>query len=786
MIVKSDGGAHVTAHMRTRRLGFAALAGVLVFLAHGMAPAVTPDAIGGGNAAGVATVTFAHTCSGLNRVLIVGISQGSNTSVTSVTYAGTAMTSLGVPANNGNKAVVSMYYLAAPATGANNVVVTWTGNVNAIVGSVSFTGVDQTTPVGTFAKATGTSTAPSVNVTSGNGQLVVDTVAVETNVALAVGAGQAQQWNASIAGQVQGGGSTELGAATVTMSWSFPAPNKRWAIGGVAVKPVTSDQKEPSGGGGWASVATMTNARAIHQMAKYSNQDTILVTGGHDGAGPQGTTEALDVGTGAWTVKAPMATARYAHRAVPLGGGLNTQVLVVGGLGGTDTDNGAIALASAELWDSATNTWASAGSMSTARWGHTATVLSNGQVLVAGGLDDNGNVLSTTTIWTGGTTWVAGPAMTVARAFHEAAPANGTSSQVLLIGGYNSASGVIGNCDLFAVGTPNTIAATGSMATRRMSFQAAYLSTPNVAVACGGWGGAVGVADAALSSVERWSGGAWSAGSSMGSARVDHRAIGATNDRLVVAGGWSTLPGDYSAIFGIASSQTYTGSTNAWAAAEALSTGAWEGGIGLTANGNTLVRTGGWVLGAASAKAVVAPPGFPPLPEIVVDVRGKVVARLPGALVPNALRVAARQQGLTAVRMEGDVVMPTAASDMITGLAATSAVPEEPPPPGQEGRDMADAHAGTNGAQGRANADAMAGTGRSGRAKDEAGGGFAPDTGEVAGGSPLPPADEGGHPGGSAQCFAGSAAPGTAAACWVLAGLVAAGALSRRAAARRS
>ncbi len=60
----------------------------------------------------------------------------------------------------------------------------------------------------------------------------------------------------------------------------------------------------------------------------------------------------------------------------------NGQVLLAGGYapggGGTVTS-------SAELYNPATGTWAATGSMTTARIGHTATLLPNGQVLVAGG-----------------------------------------------------------------------------------------------------------------------------------------------------------------------------------------------------------------------------------------------------------------------------------------------------------------------------------------------------------------------------------------------------------------
>ena len=59
----------------------------------------------------------------------------------------------------------------------------------------------------------------------------------------------------------------------------------------------------------------------------------------------------------------------------------NGQVLVAGGDGITGH------LATAELYDPATGMWTATGSMATARFFHTATLLPNGQVLVAGGFD---------------------------------------------------------------------------------------------------------------------------------------------------------------------------------------------------------------------------------------------------------------------------------------------------------------------------------------------------------------------------------------------------------------
>jgi hypothetical protein len=66
-------------------------------------------------------------------------------------------------------------------------------------------------------------------------------------------------------------------------------------------------------------------------------------------------------------------------------------VLVAGGFGETNPPT----LASAELYNPATGTWITTGSLAIARYGHTATLLPNGLVLVAGG----GNILASAELY---------------------------------------------------------------------------------------------------------------------------------------------------------------------------------------------------------------------------------------------------------------------------------------------------------------------------------------------------------------------------------------------------
>src|SRR5687768_9564 len=72
-----------------------------------------------------------------------------------------------------------------------------------------------------------------------------------------------------------------------------------------------------------------------------------------------------------WVTNSPMNGSRSGHSATLLSSG---KVLVAGGSG-----------TSAELYDPATGTWTVTGPMNVSHFGHTATMLPNGKVLVVGG-----------------------------------------------------------------------------------------------------------------------------------------------------------------------------------------------------------------------------------------------------------------------------------------------------------------------------------------------------------------------------------------------------------------
>ena len=87
-----------------------------------------------------------------------------------------------------------------------------------------------------------------------------------------------------------------------------------------------------------------------------------------------------------WSTAGDMAIDRVGHHAIVLADG---RVLVVGGIS-SGSANGGYDTRLAEIYDPSTNTWSLSGSTANGRTEHTATLLANGKVLVAGG--ENANI----------------------------------------------------------------------------------------------------------------------------------------------------------------------------------------------------------------------------------------------------------------------------------------------------------------------------------------------------------------------------------------------------------
>jgi hypothetical protein len=133
--------------------------------------------------------------------------------------------------------------------------------------------------------------------------------------------------------------------------------------------------------GEWTATGSMTEARKGF-TATLLPDGRVLVAGGDGG---YTAAELYDPGTGIWTATGTMAEGRFGHTATLLGDGT---VLVTGGCACSEMPP---ALASAELYDPVAGAWTATGSMADDRFGHTATLLADGNVLVVNnGLLDDG------------------------------------------------------------------------------------------------------------------------------------------------------------------------------------------------------------------------------------------------------------------------------------------------------------------------------------------------------------------------------------------------------------
>ncbi len=233
---------------RAPALSRASLVSGLLFLALLPILAVRPasgailvDAVSSFSANEATNLAWSHTVGGgEDRVLVVGVSSHSNTAVSGVTYGGTAMDPVVTQVGGGNLTRASLFILRGPPPGPAQVVVTLSGSEDVVGGAVSFTGVDQGTPVGGAASAKGTGATASVAIGSAAGEVVVDAVAARGSaVSVFAGGGQAQQWNigtGTLGSNIIGGGSTEPGAASVTMSWALTV-GRSWAVAAASLRP---------------------------------------------------------------------------------------------------------------------------------------------------------------------------------------------------------------------------------------------------------------------------------------------------------------------------------------------------------------------------------------------------------------------------------------------------------------------------------------------------------------------------------------------------------------------
>ena len=237
--------------------------------------------------------------------------------------------------------------------------------------------------------------------------------------------------------------------------------------------------------GTFTSYKSATTSAIAHHSATSLPDGKILIAGGFDGSAATNTADLFDPASATFTALPPMTSTRQDHTTTLL---LSGQVLLAGGgdaKGGTTN--------TAELFDPSLGNFTSLSpnsTMTSARRSHTATLLSSGKVLLAGG-DVNGSVTNTAELFDPiSAIFTATPNMTSARRYHTATLL--PSGKILLAGG--DVNGAVTNtAELFdpASGTFISLSPNNTMTSPRGYHTATLLPSGKVLLAGGDVNGAV-------------------------------------------------------------------------------------------------------------------------------------------------------------------------------------------------------------------------------------------------------------------------------------------------------
>jgi hypothetical protein len=247
--------------------------------------------------------------------------------------------------------------------------------------------------------------------------------------------------------------------------------------------------------GTFASTGTMTNRRYAQTSTLLQN-GAVLITGGYsfdssdcdqDGTSPAlSSAEIYDPSNGSFAPTGRMAEVRGGHTATLL---TNGKVLIAGG----DNMEGDVppfflvdGSVTAEVYDPATGLFTSTGNMVTPRVGQTATLLANGDVLIAGGwsASQNASIAAAEVYHTATGAFTPTGSMTSPRTGHTATLL--PNGNVLIAGGAHDRT--LAESDSTEIYDPATgsFLATGSMAEKRCSHTATRLPNGTVLLVGGG------------------------------------------------------------------------------------------------------------------------------------------------------------------------------------------------------------------------------------------------------------------------------------------------------------
>jgi Galactose oxidase, central domain len=273
-----------------------------------------------------------------------------------------------------------------------------------------------------------------------------------------------------------------------------------------------------------------TEWRDLHTATLLPNGKVLLIGGetGWTGGAPNTpiatpSAELYDPGTGLFQPTGNMNTGRESHTATLLADG---RVLVTGGA--TPQGGSWETLQTAEVYDPASGTFLPTGNMVNPRIFHTATLLSNGKVLVTGG--NVGGATAELYDPVAGSFALTGK-MSVARSFHTATLLS--NGKVLVVGGATA--------DVYDPGT-GVFTPVGPPITARSLHTATLLEDGTVLIA-GGAAGASFAPTTAAAEIYDPAKASFANTGRMGTGRLWHTATPLPNGNVIVIGGASSSDG---------------------------------------------------------------------------------------------------------------------------------------------------------------------------------------------------------------------------------------------------